>query len=209
MQPDFWHARWASNQIGFHEPQANSNLTAHFDALAVSAGARVFVPLCGKTLDIDWLLARGCRVAGVELSTLAVAQLFERFDAQPVVTTVGSLQCHSISGLDVFVGDLFALTPAQLGPIDAVYDRAALIALPEEMRWRYGAQMSRLVNAAPQLVVTLEYDQKVAEGPPFSVSAEALRVHFAPRQPKLLSRQELATGMKGKYPAVESTWLVS
>ena len=59
MEPDFWHQKWQSNEIGFHKAEANPLLVEHFSALGLDAGARVFVPLCGKTLDIRWLLAQG------------------------------------------------------------------------------------------------------------------------------------------------------
>jgi thiopurine S-methyltransferase len=76
VDASFWHDKWQRNQIGFHEPQANPLLLAHFDSLSLRAGSRIFVPLCGKTLDINWLLARGQRVVGAELSEIAVQQLF-------------------------------------------------------------------------------------------------------------------------------------
>ena len=76
MEPNFWHERWQQNQLGFHESEANSLLVAHFDALSLAPNSRVFVPLCGKTRDIAWLLSKGHRVVGIELSQLAIEQLF-------------------------------------------------------------------------------------------------------------------------------------
>jgi thiopurine S-methyltransferase len=208
MQPDFWHQRWASNQTGFHEPQVHPALAAHIGALELAAGARVFLPLCGKTVDIDWLLSGGYRVAGAELSSMAVAQLFERLGQQPAIRKVGVLECHSITGLDVFVGDIFDLSASALGSVDAVYDRAALIALPVEMRRRYTAHMRSLVGELPQLLVTLEYDQSRLDGPPFSVPALEVRQIFSRIPPMELSRQDVPGGLKGKCPAMEVAWKV-
>jgi thiopurine S-methyltransferase len=143
MHTDFWHERWSTNQIAFHESEANPLLVAHFAALGLAKGARVFVPLCGKTLDIDWLLAQGYHVVGAELSPLAVTQLFERLGVTPQLTRVGKLERWSVPHLDLFVGDFFALTPDLLGTVDAVYDRAALIALPSDLRGRYAAHCAR------------------------------------------------------------------
>ncbi len=207
MHSDFWHSRWTSNQIGFHESAVNPLLVAHFAALAAAPGARIFLPLCGKTLDIDWLLARGHGVAGAELSALAVMQLFERLGVVPAVTRIGSIERHSAAGLDVFVGDIFDLSAEALGPVDAVYDRAALIALPPDMRQRYARHMRVLAGNAPQLLVTLEYDQQQVEGPPFSVPAAEVHGLFSPRTPVLLSSRELPGGLKGKWPATENVWL--
>jgi thiopurine S-methyltransferase len=208
MQPEFWHQRWAGNQIGFHESQVNPLLVAHFDVLGVSPGARVFLPLCGKTLDIDWLLARGYHVAGAELSSLAVAQLFERLGATPVIRQAGPLECRSAAGLDVFVGDIFELTPDVLGAVDAVYDRAALIALPAQMRRQYVAHLQVLAGCAPQLLVTLQYDQQRIDGPPFSVSEVEVREHFSGRPAKVLARHEVPGGLKGKCAAEEIVWKI-
>jgi thiopurine S-methyltransferase len=206
MQPDFWHQRWAGNQIGFHESQVNPLLVAHLDALGIAHGARVFLPLCGKTLDIDWLLSRGYRVVGAELSPLAVAQLFERLGLTPVVRQAGALECHGAAGLEVFVGDIFNLSAVALGAVDAVYDRAALIALPVPMRQQYAAHLRALTGDAPQLLITLEYDQKCMDGPPFCVPAAEVLGLFSGRSPKQLSRQDLAGGLKGKCPAAEVIW---
>jgi thiopurine S-methyltransferase len=206
MYPEFWHQRWVNKQTGFHEPAVNRLLVTHLPALGLARGARVLLPLCGKTLDIDWLLAVGFRVAGVELSGLAVAQLFERLGVTPVVRSVGALECHSTTGLDVFVGDIFGLSAEALGAVDAVYDRAALIALPPAMRLLYARHVRALAGGSPQLVVTLEYDQQQMDGPPFAVCAAELVELFEGCSPALLSRQDLLGGLKGQFPAQELVW---
>jgi thiopurine S-methyltransferase len=208
MQPEFWRQRWASNQIGFHESQANPLLIAHFDALGLSKGSRVFVPLCGKTLDIDWLLSRSYQVAGAELSALAVAQLFERLGITPVVARVGALEHHSAGGLDVFVGDIFELSAEVLGRVDAVYDRAALVALPPELRRRYVKHLETLAGNAPQLLITLAYDQMQVDGPPFSVAAAEVLEHHPQQVPTLLASNFQPTGLKNRYPVTESVWVI-
>jgi thiopurine S-methyltransferase len=208
MQPEFWRQRWASNQIGFHESQVNPLLIAHFDALGLSKGSRVFVPLCGKTLDIDWLLSRSYQAAGAELSALAVAQLFERLGITPVVARVGALERHSARGLDVFVGDIFDLSAEILGRVDAVYDRAALVALPPELRRRYVKHLDTLAGNAPQLLITLAYDQTQVDGPPFSVTAAEVLEHHPQQVPVLLASNFQPTGLKNRYPVTESVWAI-
>lgn len=209
MEPDFWHQKWQRSDIGFHREEANPLLVEHFNTLALKAGGRVFVPLCGKTRDIAWLMAQGYNVAGVELSALAVAQLFEDLGVEPETVASGPLAHYRIPGLDVFVGDLFALVPEQLGPVAATYDRAALVALPDTLRARYVAHVSRLTQFAPQLLVTYEYDQAAIEGPPFSVNEEEVHELYGPRyRPTHLHTQDVPDGMKGKCPAKEHVWLL-
>lgn len=212
MQAEFWHERWSSNQIGFHENVENPLLVTHFAALGVPKTARVFLPLCGKTLDIDWLLSKGYRVAGAELSPLAVASLFERLKLSPAVENHGGIARGitrwSAADLDVYVGDIFALSAAVLGDVDAVYDRAALIALPPDMRGRYAAHLDATTNGAPQLLITLGYDQQRMAGPPFAVDEEEVRRLYGDRAPTLLARQELRDGLRGVRPVTESVWLL-
>lgn len=207
MEPAFWHAKWEQNSIGFHQPEANPLLTEHWRQLQLAPGARVFVPLCGKTLDIHWLLDQGYRVVGAELSELAIGQLFAELGKTPVVTRLDGLIHYQAANIDVFVGDIFALTPPILGPVDAVYDRAALIALPAPLRDRYVSHLAVLAADVPHLLVSLEYDPTLMSGPPFSVpQADVHRLYQATHQPTPLKRDENPTGLKGKWPSVEQVW---
>jgi thiopurine S-methyltransferase len=209
MNSSFWHQRWEKNEIGFHEGKPNPFLVKHFHELSVAKGRRIFVPLCGKTLDLSWLLSRGYRVAGAELSQLAIEQLFMELGMQPEVTTVGKVEQWSANNLDIFVGDIFAVSEKMLSPIDAVYDRAALVAFPEDMRKRYTAHLTEVTKKSPQLLICYEYDQSLMDGPPFSVSNEEVHRHYATAYDlTLLSSTEVAGGLKGKGPAKEDVWLL-
>jgi thiopurine S-methyltransferase len=89
MQPEFWHKKWASNQIGFHLPQVNPYLQRFWPDLNLSSHARVLVPLCGKSLDLLWLAGRGHRVLGIELSEKAVEGFFSEQQLQPQISEHG------------------------------------------------------------------------------------------------------------------------
>ena len=210
MEHDFWHQRWASNQIGFHEPAANPLLIEHFAALALAKGSRVLLPLCGKTLDIAWLLNAGYQVAGVELSEVAVQQLFAELGSVPRVATISAaLKRYDTDGLVVFVGDIFALDAAALGKVDAVYDRAALVALPAAMRQRYARHLGTLGADAPQLLISFDYAQSQLPGPPFAVPVRELDELYGARYHlQQLARQPLPGGLKGQCPADEVVWLL-
>lgn len=209
MDADFWHEKWNANSIGFHQSDTNPLLAAHFGDLAIAERGRVFVPLCGKTLDIAWLLSRGYRVAGAELSELAVSELFESLGIEPDVTGIGALKRYSGKDIDIFAGDIFELTRGSLGEVDAVFDRAALVALPEDMRVRYARHLTDITGNAPQLLITFQYDQTLMKGPPFSVSDEEVRRHYAERYDiKLLTRADVEGGLKGRCAALEVAWLL-
>lgn len=209
MEADFWHGRWARGEIGFHESQANPLLVAHFEQLQLTAGSRVFVPLCGKTLDIAWLLQHDYKVVGAELSELAIKELFESLGIKPTINQLGALRHYSAENIDIYVGDIFALDAEILGAVDAIYDRAALVALPVEMRQQYAAHLINTTQTAPQLLIAYEYDQSLVDGPPFSVSGQEIaRLYGAAYALTALETRDVAGGMKGKTTATETVWLL-
>jgi thiopurine S-methyltransferase len=205
----FWHDRWQRNQIGFHEPTVNPLLVAYFEHLSLPAGSRLFIPLCGKTLDIHWLLSRGYRVAGAELSEIAVQQLFADLGLMPHTVTLGNITRYSAPGLDIFLGDIFNVARSELGEVDAVYDRAALIALPEQLRTRYAQNLAQITDRASQLLICVNYEQHLIAGPPFSVdAAEVARLYQSTYDLTALGSADIPGGLKGKYAATEDVWLL-
>lgn len=209
MEAEFWHERWRQPEQGFNQVKPNALLVAHLSALALSANDRVFVPLCGKTVDIPWLREQGLRVAGAELSEVAVQQLFEDMGLTAKIQDVGNLRLYSADGLDIFVGDIFDLTRDVLGDVAAVFDRAALVALPEEMRARYSAHLTSITARAPQLLITFDYDQAVMDGPPFSVTGDMVDALYAQDfSIRLLAGAEVEGKLKGIAPAMEEIRLL-
>ncbi|MEQ9491665.1 MAG: thiopurine S-methyltransferase [Alphaproteobacteria bacterium] len=209
MDTKFWLERWQNNQIAFHEGKPNRLLEENFSALALPPDSRVFLPLCGKTRDIAWLLGHGYRVAGAELIATAIDQLFDELEVTPVISGIGDHTHYSADGIDIFVGDIFELTAERLGPVDAVYDRAALVALPDDMRGRYAAHLPDLTGNAPQLLISYEYDQSEMGGPPFSVSEAEIRRHYQDRYDLTrLASVDIPGGLKRKCAATETVWLL-
>ena len=207
MNPEFWHKKWADREIGFHLSEANPSLVKHFGELKLPKNAHVFVPLCGKTLDIAWLLSMGCRVSGIELSEIAIKELFEELNISPNRSTNGSLTLYQTGNLSIYQGDLFALTKAQLESVDAIYDRAALVALPQDMRSRYTQHLVSITDAAAQLLISFEYDQSLMSGPPFSVTQHEIQQHYNSLYDViLLESSSIPGGLKGICEADEKVW---
>ncbi|KKO14989.1 thiopurine S-methyltransferase [Pseudomonas putida] len=180
MEPAFWQQRWADNQIGFHQAQVNPYLQKYWPTLGLAPGSRVLVPLCGKSLDLAWLAGQGYRVLGVELSRRAVEAFFREHGLQAEVQQRGAFEVWRSGDVELWCGDFFALQAEDVGDCSGLYDRAALIALPSQMRVAYMRLLSRLLPTGCQgLVVTLDYDQSLLGGPPFSVGDEELRQGFA------------------------------
>ncbi|MFV1973715.1 MAG: thiopurine S-methyltransferase [Thiohalobacterales bacterium] len=179
MEPDFWHDRWESGRIGFHLDTVNPWLEHHWPMPGVNRGARVFVPLCGKSFDMLWLLEQGYRVTGIEISQLAIEAFFSEHRLEAQTEPAGQFTRWRHKGLDVLCGDFFDLDKSLLGPVDAIYDRAALIAMPPALRPRYAAQLAGLANRDTcQLLITLDYNQSEMSGPPFSVAGDEVNRLF-------------------------------
>ena len=179
MQPEFWHQRWREGRIGFHQDQPTPLLLEHWPSLGVAPGAKVFVPLAGKSLDLAWFASRGHRVLGVELSQLAIEQFFAEHGLRPVRRTSPYGTHFEAGNIELVCGDAFGLDAGVLAGCDAVYDRAALIALPPELRQRYARQLYACLPAGCRgLLVTLEYPQHEKQGPPFSVAETEVRALY-------------------------------
>lgn len=173
MDKDFWHDRWQTGQIGFHQNEINPYLVRYWPSLQLEADSRIFIPLCGKTLDMIWLLDQGHTIIGNEISELAVEAFFRENSLNPVIREKAGFTSWSCDRMEILCGDFFDLAPADIGRIDALYDRAALIALPPGQRARYATRITQLLKPqTPCLLVTLDYEQGKMSGPPFAVSAE-------------------------------------
>ncbi|WHR57121.1 thiopurine S-methyltransferase [Acinetobacter haemolyticus] len=208
MQHDFWHNKWQTNNIGFHLDQPHSLLTQYLSSLNLAKNARIFVPLCGKSLDLAWLLDQGYHVIGIDLSPVAIQDLMSNLGLNFKETQIGGLTYYQHAQIELFTGNFFELTADHLGKIDAIYDRAALIALPEQMRSAYAQHLLQISNQAPQLLISLEYDQSLLAGPPFSVPEYELTAHYANHyEIKLLASN--TENLKGKLIAYEHAWHLS
>lgn len=176
MEATFWHQRWQEGRIGFHRNEVMPLLKQHWPSLALPRGSRVLVPLAGKTLDMAWLAAQGHRVLGVELSSLAVEQFFAEHALQPDIEDTRYGRHYRAGDIEMICGDAFALDRELLADCAGVYDRAALIALPRELRRHYaGTVYARLPTGCRGLLITLEYPQHEKDGPPFSVDDAEVR----------------------------------
>ncbi|RMG28469.1 MAG: thiopurine S-methyltransferase [Gammaproteobacteria bacterium] len=192
MEPEFWLERWRNGQIGFHRETVHPLLARFWPGLDLTPGSRVFVPLCGKSRDLQWLAAQGYRVTGVEISPLAVEAFFRESGLEPEIEE-GPLPCWRAGAIEIYCGDFFALPTAVIGDCAAVYDRAALVALPPAMRLAYAARLREALAPGTRiLLVTLEYPQARMAGPPFSVEADEVRSLFAPTHvPRCLAREDV------------------
>ena len=174
MEPEFWIGKWRDNQIAFHEGAPNRFLARYVARLGEAK--RVLVPLCGKAEDLAFLAGHGHQVLGIELVEDAVRAFFAEHGVTP--TVAGNVYSHG--AITLIASDFFAVSPAIAGPLDALYDRAAYVALPPDLRARYVAHVKSLVPAgSPGLLISYEYPPDRMTGPPFSIPDSEVHGHYA------------------------------
>lgn len=209
MEPNFWHERWLRAETGFHQQEINLHLRQFWQALGLSAGQRIFVPLCGKSRDLLWLAGEGHSAIGVELSPIAVEAFFAENDLQPRRWREDAFEIWEAEQIRILLGDFFALEPRHLADCAGFYDRAALIALPPAMRSQYVNHLRTIVPvSAPGLLVTMEYDPLAMSGPPFAVSEEEVRTRYAPTHDVALLHTRDALSQESRWRERGLNWLL-
>lgn len=214
MEHEFWHNRWANNEIGFHEGSVNQFLRDHWSAMVDSnSNDTVLVPLCGKAHDMWWLNDLGHPVIGVELSEVACKDFFAEAEEKARVHPGEPFIKFRHDTLELWCGDFFQLVPEDLKNVRLVYDRAALIALPPAMRKEYVEHLTAVIpDGSHILLLTLDYTNEDVQGPPFNVSDEEVRALYGEDYDvELLLKQDMPADSpfakrKGLYRATESVF---
>lgn len=205
MEPEFWNERWERGEIGFHEGRPNQLLQKHIELFA--GRQRVLVPLSGKAVDLRFLADRGLEVVGVELVERAAREFFEEQGLPPKERREGEFLALESGPITIYVGDLFKTSRSLLGDFDAIYDRAAIVALPPELRARYAPKIQELSReGARMLTLTFIYDGEKAQkiGPPFSVKSEELRRLYAGATIEELDRVTHEAGDRLKHMGLQT-----
>ena len=217
MNPEFWQTRWQEKRIGFNQSQVNPLLVKYFSKLNLSADSRIFVPLCGKSIDMVWLAHQGFDVVGVELVESAAQEFFIEQDIPYTIkehSHHSNIKCYQGQVLEqtiqLWVADIFALNSDDIGHVDAVYDRAALIAMPTDLRPQYTQQVINLSQNSPQLLLILNYDQNERAGPPFSISQEQVQQYYGNYyQMNKLEEEPSTLNAAPEMAVTEPVWLLS
>jgi thiopurine S-methyltransferase len=179
VKADFWHERWEKGEIGFHQQDFNRHMQQFTARLKIAPGAHILVPLCGKSLDMLWLADQGYRVSGIEISERAVRDFFAENRLAHEIGREPGVISYRGEHISILCMDFFTLENTHLPHIDAVFDRASVVALPPEMQPAYAGHMARLLDPGTRsLVVTMDYPQEEMRGPPFSVTFDDVRRLF-------------------------------
>jgi thiopurine S-methyltransferase len=215
MDVSFWQERWGTRQIGFHEGAPNAMLAKHIRKLLPRGqSSRVYVPLCGKADDLFALQQAGAEVVGTEFMPEAIAEFFAEHGMTPTVDAHRSFVRSRAERITLLEGDAFDVNARALGGrVEAIFDRAALVAIEPTRRREY-ADICRKVLApgGRMLLVAFEYPQSKLPGPPWSVSADDVHALFHDLRPTLLGRHEVSANARfvaaGLHHIHEAAWLL-
>ena len=193
MQAEFWLDRWRAAQIGFHQASTDRHLKAYWPSLKLPAGSPIFVPLCGKSLDLLWLRDQGHSVSGVELSPIALESFCMENGVPARRRVLTEFDVYEAESLMLFRGDFFKLSRSLLVDASAVYDRAALISWTPALRSAYVNHLTSLIGAGAQtLLISVEYPEAQMAGPPFPLTRDAIEELYAAHYSiELLGRHEI------------------
>jgi len=205
MNTDYWLESWKQNKIGFHQHEINDHLSSFWKLLNVDNKSSVFVPLCGKSLDLLWLRQQGHHVLGIEISAIAIRDFFVENNLNFNNRQQNDLQIWESDHLTILQDDFFKLTAHQLRDAVGVFDRAALVALPTNLRQKYAKHLKNILSEkAKILLIAFEYDPSKMDGPPFAVDEAEIHELYGDRyEIKLLLNQDALDN----YPSFRSRGL--
>jgi len=201
-----WLEFWENNEINWHSDDVTQELEAYLGLLKLNSGDKVFFPLCGKSVDMIYLLNQGFSVIGVELSEIGIKQFFLENGLDFTITQVGEFDLYSAKNIEIYCGDFFSLTSKHMCNVKAVFDRKSLIALDKNLRQKYVKHLNDIISMGVRiLLVTLNYPQHQISGPPFSVDRSEVESLFcmAFKYEELKSFQDIENGSKLERAGVD------
>ena len=169
----FWMDLWKEGRTPFHKEEVHPDLIKYWPSLDIKPGESVLVPLCGKTKDMLWLAQQGYKVMGIELCEQAIFDFAEENKVFFEIEKKDQISHYFTDNLSIWVADIFSLEISSIFPVDCIYDRAALVALPGTLRSAYVNRCNQWLKPTGTILLkTLSYDEHKMQGPPYSVSAE-------------------------------------
>ena len=210
-----WESRWNEGRIGFHRDSVNPHLVTYLNHLKRTGAKEIAVPLCGKSLDLIWLKEQDWNVTGIELVQKAIHEFFSYWNKRPTRSDIENRPNYRHENLNMLNADIFDLPVSLNGQFDAIYDRAAIVALPPAMRIRYADILLKLLKPGGRaLIITYEAPTAPDSGPPYNVYEEEIPNLFSSCRTKLLEsfhylpESEPKLKIRGLAWCKEQIWLV-
>lgn len=200
MEISYWQSRWRKDKTGWHMDQVYPLLPDLWPALSLKAGARILVPFCGKSVDMQWFISEGFHVTGVDVAEKALHAFMERSQKSFSSHQQYGFQVFRSKNMELWQGDFQKLPVTKIPPFDAIYDKAALIALPRNMRPKYAQKILQCSGPETQMLLqTFEYEQDEMPGPPFSVDEREIRQLYGKQFDLALLHQKQKPELRDKF----------
>ena len=202
--------QWQGDKLGWHKEDINPHLLKHINTILLSSNAgnaypipkhNIFVPLCGKSIDLVYLATHTgiSNVVGIDIvrnAAVDFASEHTEFTIQEVdkqqckeeeddtnnkigKDTTTSIQKFKGNKLTILIDDLFKMPTNNR--YDIIYDRASIVAIKPSLRQEYVNLMGTLLQPGGSiLLVTLDRRTTTSEeakndGPPFSLDEKEIR----------------------------------
>lgn len=181
MDVSYWKKRWLDGQTGWHENEVHPLLIKYYDFLSLSLKKHFFFPLCGKTLDLDWILSKNHTTTGVEASEIAIKEVENRLKVSFKKAAYQNFTKHTFGNLTLMQGNYFDLDTTLIDPIDVVFDRGAFVAIHPNQRKKYIEMYNKLLtHESIILLVAYQYNENASTNPPYSLSELQIRALMEP-----------------------------
>lgn len=173
---------WDDKDTGFHQPLVLPDLLTH-ESTFLTKPSRVFVPLCGKTVDLVYLADKGHDVYGCEFIESAVKDFFTEQSLEyttSMTSDMSTMVYKAVSKkITLYCGDFFALKSKDIGKFDGIWDRASLVAVEPSQREEYGKVMKDLMSSGGKyLLNSYIITGEKYKGPPHSVPIDDIEKCF-------------------------------
>merc|ERR1712032_697639 len=187
MDNQAWNARWENNTASWHADEARTEILNLMKSNVTDFKGKVFVPLCGASLDMVWLAEQGLQVVGVEVSRLAIDKFFQEIyikdDYDIISFNETSTIIHKAGNITIYEADLYNCQELMSEPaFDLIFDRASLIAINWEDREKYINLMLKLlgdkISKLSYFLQGMDYNKGEHLGPPHIFNEASCQHYF-------------------------------
>ncbi|CAK8673561.1 unnamed protein product [Clavelina lepadiformis] len=182
MKEGDWLGRWNNRKIAFHNLYVHPDLMKH-ERKFLKANDKVYVPLCGKSFDLNYLASEGYDVIGCEFSETAIIEFFDEHSIKYERSHHPTAPYEIFKGLNkkitIYKGDFFGLDSAIMGKVDAVWDRGSFVAIHPSQQTKYVVLMHDVVNPTGKYLLVTFFYQGSSSGPPYSITGKAIHDVFS------------------------------
>ncbi|KAK3103080.1 hypothetical protein FSP39_016310 [Pinctada imbricata] len=138
---------------------------------------KIFVPLCGKSVDMKWLYDQGHEIVGIEGAETAVQQFFDEskisFTTSSIKDGILKLYQSDDGRIRLYVGNYYNIDMTGENNFLFIWDRGSLEAIDKSDREKYVKLMTSLMSPGCRLLLEVA-DRDDDMGPPFCIDKEEI-----------------------------------